>query len=128
KEEMEAVAKTDKYVEKAYNNLVELSADELKRLEYEEREKAIRDYNHQMKYQFLDGKEEGIEKGIKEGKTKNIISLVIKKLQKAKSREQIADELEETLDTIDSICNIAEKYAPEYDIDKIHEEYQSQLE
>ena len=35
----------DEYREKAYNRLVNLSADEEKRLEYEERQKAIRDYD-----------------------------------------------------------------------------------
>ena len=38
----------DKYMEKAYNRLVNLSADDEKRLEYEERQKAIRDYNHMI--------------------------------------------------------------------------------
>ncbi|MDO4555826.1 MAG: hypothetical protein Q4B70_11860 [Lachnospiraceae bacterium] len=75
------MAKTDKYVEKAYNNLIELSADELKWLDYEEREKAIRDYNHQMKYQFLDGKEEGIKKGIDIGKREGSIQTLIETLQ-----------------------------------------------
>lgn len=62
KEELEAMAKTNEYIEKAYQELVQLSADKKKRKEYEEREKNLRDYYHQMKYSFLDGIEEGEER------------------------------------------------------------------
>ena len=41
-------AQEDPYIGKAYECLTKLSADEEKRLEYEAREKAIRDYNWQM--------------------------------------------------------------------------------
>jgi len=67
KEEFEVAAKTDPYITKAYEKLVHLSADEEKRLEYEAREKAIRDYNWQMKSNWRSGHEEGIKEGIKEG-------------------------------------------------------------
>ncbi|MCI8862541.1 MAG: hypothetical protein HFI20_08660 [Lachnospiraceae bacterium] len=38
------------YIEKAYEKLTEISADDLKRLEYEARGKAIRDHNYLMNY------------------------------------------------------------------------------
>ena len=41
REEMKMAVQGDEYREKAYNRLVNLSADEEKRLEYEERQKAI---------------------------------------------------------------------------------------
>ena len=45
--------------------------DEQKRMEYEARQKAIRDYNSQMKsareYGLKKGMEEGIERGVKQG-------------------------------------------------------------
>ena len=51
--------------------LKKLSMDEQKRLEYEARQKAIRDYNSQMKsareYGLKKGMEEGIEQGIEQG-------------------------------------------------------------
>lgn len=53
KEELEMMAKTNEYLGKAYETLTNISADEKKRLEYEAREKAIRDYNHQMKSNYL---------------------------------------------------------------------------
>ena len=41
--------KKDKYIEEAYDTLKKLSADEEKRLEYEARQKVIRDHNSFMK-------------------------------------------------------------------------------
>ncbi len=42
------MARADPYIEEAYSELEKLSADERKRLEYEAREKAVRDYNSLM--------------------------------------------------------------------------------
>ena len=44
-----------------------------------------------------------------------------KKLVKNKSIEEIADDLEEDVSTIEKICNVASKFAPEYDVDSIME-------
>ena len=68
KEEFEMAAETSPQVERAYERLVNISADEEKRLEYEAREKAIRDYNYLMDYNLKKGLEAGMEKGIKEGR------------------------------------------------------------
>ena len=48
REEFEKMAKEDSYIDEAYEMLKHMSADEKKRLEYEAREKAIRDYNSQI--------------------------------------------------------------------------------
>ena len=48
RKEFAAMAKTDSYIEEAYKELEKLSADERAKLEYEARERAIRDYNSQM--------------------------------------------------------------------------------
>lgn len=42
------MAGEDNYINEAYEVLQKLSADERKRLEYEARQKAIRDYDSQM--------------------------------------------------------------------------------
>ncbi|MBO5460871.1 MAG: Rpn family recombination-promoting nuclease/putative transposase [Ruminococcus sp.] len=60
-EEFQMLAKKDEYIEKAYEKLTKISADEQKRLEYEAREKAIRDYNWQMKCSHRRGYEEGVK-------------------------------------------------------------------
>ena len=44
----EKMAEKDSYMEEAYEMLKHMSVDENKRLEYEAREKAIRDYHSQM--------------------------------------------------------------------------------
>lgn len=49
RDEFKDMAKTNGYIGIAYEELQKLSADELKRLHYEAREKAVRDYNSQMR-------------------------------------------------------------------------------
>ena len=48
-------------------------------------------------------------------------------MQKGTSVEDIADTLEEDFSVIQSICNIAEKYAPEYEVEKICNEVENML-
>ena len=70
--EFEAGAKKDKYIDEAYKELEKLSADEQAKLEYEAREKAIRDYNSQMNSALKRGMEEGFSQGEKQGKAELI--------------------------------------------------------
>jgi predicted transposase/invertase (TIGR01784 family) len=65
KEEFEMAAEASPYIERAYERLTQLSGDEMKRLEYETREKAIRDHNYLMKYNLELGMKAGIEQGAK---------------------------------------------------------------
>ena len=60
------LAKTDDSLEKAYEKLVNISADKEKRLEYEERQKALRDYNSQMKSNWKTGHKIGRAEGVME--------------------------------------------------------------
>ena len=58
----------------------------------------------------------------KEGRTegyRRLVTSIIKKFQKNKSLEQIADELEESIEDIQPIYDIVNKHAPEYDVDAI---------
>lgn len=59
----------------------------------------------------------------KEGRAEEKIDLVCRKLAKGKTPETIADDLEENLSDIQRICDVAAKYAPDYDIEQILEEY-----
>lgn len=61
------MAKTDQYMAEALSELERLSADERKRLEYEAREKAVRDYNSLMGSELRRGLEKGLEEGRKRG-------------------------------------------------------------
>ena len=67
REEFENMSESNEYLKEAYNTLVELSADEEKRLEYEAREKALRDYNSQMNSAIKRGEMIGEERGIRIG-------------------------------------------------------------
>lgn len=67
------------------------------------------------------GKSIGLKKGLEKGTEIKLIEMVCRKLSKNKSVEQIADELEENIDNIRSICEVAQKFAPEYDKEKIYE-------
>ena len=67
KEEFEMAAEASPYIERAYERLTQLSGDEMKRLEYETREKAIRDHNYLMKYNLELGMKKGMEEGRKKG-------------------------------------------------------------
>ncbi|MGN0160223.1 MAG: hypothetical protein ACI4AQ_02415, partial [Lachnospiraceae bacterium] len=54
-----------------------------------------------------------------EGATKNVITLIIKKMKKNKSVDTIADELEQDVDYVRSIYDIAQKFAPDYNCEEI---------
>ena len=106
------MAKTDSYIEEAYKELEKLSADERAKLEYEARERAIRDYNSQMSSALRRGEQKGMERGLKRGiqqgiqqwiqqgehaALKHVIENMIKK---GKSREEIAELLDLDLNEI----------------------------
>ena len=80
---------------------INMSEDEVKRLEYEARQKAIRDYNSYMHSAERKGRNEGI----KLGKEELLKQQVKKKLAKGKSLEAIADECEEETSVIRTIIN-----------------------
>ena len=80
------MAKTDSFIEEAYRELEKLSADERAKLEYEARERAIRDYNSQMSSALRLGEQKG-----EHAPLKHVIEKMIKK---GKSREEIAELLD----------------------------------
>ena len=67
RKEFEDMAEKDEYIKEAYEDLKKLSLDEQKRLEYEVRQRAIRDHNSQMKSAERRGIEIGEERGEKRG-------------------------------------------------------------
>lgn len=66
-------------------------------------------------------KEEGKEEGREEGSDLKLISLICRKLKKNKEAAVIAKELEEKLELVERICEVAVKFAPEYDVEKIYQ-------
>ncbi len=61
------------------------------------------------------------KQGLAKGELKGKVRLICK-LKKRLSVSEIADMLEETVTAVQSICDVAVKYQPDYDIDKITEE------
>lgn len=59
-----------------------------------------------------------------EGREEHLISQICKKLAKGKTIEQIAYEVEEDDVRVETICDVAIKYAPNYDIEAIWRELQ----
>ena len=65
---------------------------------------------------YEDGEEVGIQKGIRQGEKLNLLKLIQRKLQKGKTVEQIAEELEEPLENIMQICAAIEEYGLDTDV------------
>ena len=79
------MAKEDSYIDEAYEMLKHMSADEKKRLEYEAREKAIRDYNSQMQA----SREEGIAIGEEKGEQRKATKIITNMLRKGKNQTKL---------------------------------------
>ena len=65
---------------------------------------------------YSSGIAEGRASGIAEGTVRYLVASVVKKVQKNKTLDQIADELEESVEDIQPIYDIVKKHAPEYDV------------
>ncbi|RKI51366.1 Rpn family recombination-promoting nuclease/putative transposase, partial [bacterium D16-51] len=79
KEEFDMLAEKSPYINSAYQHLQVISRDKEKRLEYEAREKAVRDHNQMMKEArergMQEGRREGICEGRREGRRESIIEV-----------------------------------------------------
>lgn len=88
-EEFEVMSRESEYLDAAYQELKKMSADDEKRLEYEIREKALKDYNSQMNSALEMGMKRGEEIGEKRGI--EITKQMIKLEREGKSFEEIAE-------------------------------------
>lgn len=66
-------------------------------------------------------KEESYEDGTKE----YIITLVGKLKHKGKTTDEIAEILDEPIEKMQKICEVAEKYVPDYDVQKIYQKLEN---
>lgn len=97
REEFESVAKANEYLNEAYHTLRTMSADEKKRMEYEARDKALRDYNSQISSAERRGKQIGEEEG--ERRTRQVFKLYIQ----GETQENIAKICGMTLEKVKEI-------------------------
>ena len=102
---------------------------------------SIYEYDEEKNYKMLQeqywnmgherGKSEGMAEGMAqgraegraEGELKEAIRLILIKIKKQQSPEQIADFLELDLNFVKAVCQVAAPMAPDYDLDKIYETY-----
>ena len=95
RKELEDMAGTSEYIEEAYRELERMSADERARLEYEARQKAIRDHDAIMSSAWETGMEKGLQEGMKQGMQQGIRQerqdIVFRMLEKGMDPEMIAD-------------------------------------
>ena len=94
------MAERDEYIQEAYNELKKLSLDEQKRVEYELREKAVRDYYTQMKSAEKRGIALGEKRGIEKGRHLAVLQIVGRKADRGASPEAIAEALEMDLQEV----------------------------
>ena len=95
KEELEMLATKDAGLKRAYERLQEISADPERRREYEAREKAIRDYQHQITSYWKRGERNGYDRGEKAGYGTGIQRA--KRVWKLSVEGKLAEEIAETL-------------------------------
>ncbi len=114
KEELMSIAETDEYLKAAFDALEEISCDESRRLEYEQRLKALLDYStlvHYADHEYDRGHKEGREEGRKEGREEGIdegdrrgterTKRIFKLHYAGKSNEEIAMECGVSLETVE---------------------------
>lgn len=99
RDDFEMLSKENEMMKEAYDYLKIISQDKEKRREYEERQKAIRDYNAFMRQGKEEGREEGKKEGIKEGR---------KEGRKEGEREKAIEIAKNLLDILD-IQTISQK-------------------
>lgn len=104
-------AEANSHVEKAYERLMDISADEAKRLEYEAREKAIRDHNYLMDYNLKRGLEQGFQQGFQQGLEQSAKAFIEMYQDDSYSREETASRLARMLSLS---TEAAEEYLEKY--------------
>ena len=94
-----------------------VSRDREKRLEYEAREKAVLDYNQMM----FESEQKGLEQGLRQGETYQLIRMVKRKMEKGKTAVQSASELNEELALVEKIHNAINAGHPDDSRKKIYD-------
>ena len=95
RKEFEEMAEKDEYIGEAYELLKNLSADEKKRIEYEYREKSLKDYNSQVVSAERRGRKEGRVEARKE--------LILEFLKNGGTKEDAKRMLKATDEELDQI-------------------------
>lgn len=108
REEFKDMAQSNEYLGEAYEALQRLSADEKKRVEYEARDKALKDYNTQMSSARREGEKRGEKIGERRGEEKGIrlACEVIRLHSQKKTEEEIANQCNVTVEKVKEILTL----------------------
>lgn len=105
----------DNNIDKACDKIKEMSADEQLKLEYEVRQKIIRDQKSNQ-YYF---KTEGLREGFSKGEIKLLISLIRLKLSDGITREVIAKDLYKPIEEINQYVEIINQFGSDFTDEEI---------
>ena len=127
-EEERMIIEKDPYIEEALKELERISNDPARRQEYEDREDALRDYRTLKESARRQGRRQGLAEGLAEGEAKGkaegeakMIEVIIKKIDKKKTVEEIADMLEQDTGYIRAIADLRKAH-PEHSAIEIAKE------
>ncbi len=107
----------------AIRELRRLSLDSPIKWRYDAYMKRKRDEKAREAYVWEEGEAKGRAEGRTEGESYRLVNQVCRKLRKGKEPERIAEELEEEVGLIQSICQAAEEFGPEYDEGKVFDAF-----
>ena len=131
KEEFDVLAEKNAYIGSAYKHLQVISQDEEKRLEYEARAKAIRDYNQVMLEAEQRGEARGRTEGRKEGRKEGEVQgeargRAVERIESI--RIFITDNIEESVPKEKTIIKLQKHYQlTEKEADQYYETYSKML-
>lgn len=120
-----------KTLEEAVDEAISMSLKEgvlkdlLKKNRAEVRNMVLTEYNEELHLKnvrecgYEEGYDNGYDSGLDQGRKQKEIDLIIKKVRKGQSLEQIADALETSEDQLKEIYEAVVKAAPEYDFERI---------
>ena len=76
-----------------------------------------------LEVRYEEGFEDGEQQGLTDGRVLKLVELVCRKLQKGKTAESIAEELDEPVQMIEKIVSVVNKYDKDADVLTIYKSF-----
>ncbi|MGN0438877.1 MAG: hypothetical protein ACI4F4_10170 [Lachnospiraceae bacterium] len=116
------LAQKNEAIDECIYTMAQLSEDEKIRMQCEARKDSIAIENGLYSRGLRQGIAQGRQEGEEKGQCIKLIHLVCRKLQKGKTQDIIANELEEDISTIQKICDAVKYCDNRYDEEEIYDE------
>lgn len=117
----------NEYIDVACDQVLKVSADEEKRILYDERVKAIRDINTQINASYKDGLQQGLQQGLKEGEFKNSIKVIRNMYNAGVDIELMIIATKMDKNNVEKICAICDEAHEDTSIDEIYNMYINEI-